>query len=241
MDDYTEELAQKLNRRVHDQRNENNSTVLKRVLARYYLKGWIGRYLIRVSINWLTPTLAVSGLMALAISIAGWSVVPKWVWFIPPLIGLFFGGAYAYRDKEPPRTVTAGQMAIFRRGMRQAIGELQREQRQLLGKSEEQRNASLKRADLNHLLAHCEIICQEIAAFDSESADTLRDAATRIDKEVIGGRRGAVIFPTGENPNALLVARNLDSWIRAATDIIEVLAPQGGFARPTADPRQLTD
>jgi hypothetical protein len=162
--------------------------------------------------------------MALAISITGWSSVPNLVWIAPPILGLLAAGGYAYRDKPERSSPTVGQIAIWRRNTQQDIAELRREQDHLLNRAQEEADALIRREDLDHLLAHCEFICTDIATFDQASANALRDAAARISNESAGGWRGSIIFPSAENPPAL-VARNLGGWIAAATDIVDVFAP----------------
>ena len=224
MSDYIEDLVLDIRSRMNSQPN-NERRSLRTFLSRFSVRGWLRSYLALLLRRWVAPTLALSGMMALAISTAGWSSVPNLVWIAPPILGLLAAGGYAYRDKPAPRSPTVGQIAIWRRNTQHDIAELRREQVHLLDRAQEQADALIRREDLNHLLAHCEYICTDVAIFDEASANGLRDAAARIPNESIGGWRGSVTFPSAENPPALLVARNLGGWIAAATDIVDVFAP----------------
>lgn len=227
MSDFIDELTQDIRDREPDSAVVRRSRWVTRRLRRYAVGNWIWSYVGLTARNFLAPTLVVAGTIALIAGFAGWSTVPWQVWLVSPAIGWIAAGAYAYRDK-PPRSMTAGELIIARRNIKREIAELEREQVTVLKGADEQPGVLLKQEDLRHLLGHCEMVCRDIAAIDASSAEALRDAAARVAKDSFGDYRyGAIEFPVGPNPPAALIARNLGSWIAAAQEITDVLAPPG--------------
>jgi hypothetical protein len=97
---------------------------MRTLLSRFSIRGWFRSYDVLLLSKLAAPTLALSSLMALAISIAGWSSVPNIVWIASPTLGLIAAGGYAYRDKPAPPSPTVGQIAIWRLNTQHDIAEL---------------------------------------------------------------------------------------------------------------------